>query len=110
MKLAPVPFGKIRSGKKTIELRLYDEKRRKIEPGDTIEFTKIDDTSEVIIAAVKAIYVFDSFAALYSKLPLLKCGYTKENIDKASPEDMNRYYTAEQQQKYGVCGIEILIL
>lgn len=30
MKLKPSPFEMIRSGKKTIELRLYDEKRKSI--------------------------------------------------------------------------------
>ncbi len=39
MKLAIVPFEKIASGAKNIESRLYDEKRRQINPGDQIEFT-----------------------------------------------------------------------
>ena len=30
MKLDAVPFEKIKSGKKTVELRLFDEKRQKI--------------------------------------------------------------------------------
>ena len=38
MNMNPSPFEKIRNGTKTIELRLYDEKRRKIEIGDTIIF------------------------------------------------------------------------
>ena len=38
MKLNKEPFEKIKSGEKTIELRLYDEKRRKIKAGDTICF------------------------------------------------------------------------
>ena len=39
MKLYESPFEKIKSGRKTIELRLYDEKRQKVEEGDTITFT-----------------------------------------------------------------------
>ena len=38
MKLNDAPFETIKNGKKTIELRLYDEKRRKIKIGDTICF------------------------------------------------------------------------
>ena len=34
MNLNAHPFEMMRSGKKTIELRLYDEKRRKISVGD----------------------------------------------------------------------------
>ena len=39
MKLNPAPFAMIKSGKKTIELRLFDEKRQQIKAGDAIEFT-----------------------------------------------------------------------
>lgn len=38
MQLNPAPFEKIKSGAKTIELRLNDEKRRRIKTGDKIEF------------------------------------------------------------------------
>lgn len=37
MKLAPLPMQEIREGRKTIELRLYDEKRKQISVGDTIK-------------------------------------------------------------------------
>lgn len=106
MNLIPEPFAMIRSGQKTIELRLNDEKRQKINVGDSIEFTQTE-TGECLIVQVIAIHRFDSFAELYQKLPLLKCGYTKVDIVTAKPEDMNLYYTPEQQEKYGVLGIEI---
>ena len=38
MKLNPSPFEMIRSGKKTIELRLYDEKRKCISNGEGVNF------------------------------------------------------------------------
>ena len=109
MKLNPDPFEMICSGKKTIELRLNDEKRQKIKVGDIIEFSHIQ-TGEKLTAEVIAIHRFDSFAELYQKLPLLKCGYKKADIDTAKPEDMDLYYTPEQQAKYGVLGIEIKVI
>ena len=42
MKLKPEPFQKMREGKKTIELRLYDEKRQKVQVGDQIEFMNLE--------------------------------------------------------------------
>ena len=36
MKLNETPFEKMKSGTKTIEFRLYDEKRQKIKVGDQI--------------------------------------------------------------------------
>ena len=106
MKLRPEPFGKIKSGAKTIELRLYDEKRQKIRVGDAIIFTSTE-TGEQIRATVKKLHRFDSFEVLYKSLPLLKCGYTAEDVDRAQPSDMETYYSAEEQHKYGVVGIEL---
>ena len=37
------PFENIKSSKKTIEIRLFDEKRQKIHPKDIIVFTKLPD-------------------------------------------------------------------
>lgn len=110
MNLDSVPFEMIKSGTKTIELRLYDEKRRKINTGDTIVFTKNDGTFETVTAKVIALYVFDSFETLYKKLPLEKCGYTSDNVSSARAEDMEHYYTRSQQKKCGVVGIELIVI
>lgn len=109
MNLNPEPFEMIRSGQKTIELRLNDEKRQKIKVGDSIEFTQTE-TGEKLFAEVIAMHRFDSFAKLYQELPLMKCGYTEADIATAKPEDMNLYYTPEQQSKYGVLGVEITVI
>ena len=106
MKLHASPFEKIKNGTKTIELRLYDEKRRKIKAGDDIVFTNTEN-DEKLCAAVKKLHLFDSFEELYKTLPLLQCGYTAEDIDTAQPSDMEQYYSAEEQSKYGVAGIEL---
>lgn len=108
MKLHASPFAMIKSGEKTIELRLYDEKRQKIKVGDAIIFTNTV-SGEQLTATVKKLHLFDSFAALYRSLPLLQCGYTAEDIGSAHPSDMEQYYSVEEQQKYGVVGIELAI-
>lgn len=100
----------IKQGKKTIELRLNDEKRRKIKVGDVIKFISFNDYGQTLLVKVINIYKFNNFEELYKSLPLLKCGYTKENIEKASHKDMEQYYTLNQQLKYGVIGIEIQLL
>ena len=109
MNLYPKPFEMIRSGQKTIELRLNDEKRQRIKVGDSIEFTQTE-TGEKLLTKVVAVYRFNSFTELYQELPLIKCGYTEADIATAKPEDMNLYYTSEQQRIYGVLGIEITVL
>lgn len=109
MNLQPSPMQMIRSGRKTIELRLYDEKRQRISVGDTIEFTNTENSRDILRATVKNLYVFGSFDELYRKLPLLECGYTEDNIHSASALDMEQYYSKEQQSRYGVVGIRITV-
>ena len=108
MKLHSSPFEKIKSGEKTIELRLFDEKRQRIKVGDRIVFTNTDSGKSLWVTVVK-LHRFDSFAQLYEALPLLQCGYTVEDVDTAHPSDMEAYYSAEEQKKYGVVGIEIQV-
>lgn len=101
------PFEKIKSGTKTIEMRLYDEKRRLINIGDIIEFTN-RTTLEKIRVEVINLYLFNSFKELYDNFDNLSIGYDlNENKDF---NDMYKYYTKEDQRKYGVVGIEIKIL
>lgn len=110
MKLHPQPFAKIRDGSKTIELRLYDEKRKRISIGDTIRFVNTADASDAVVVRVRDLFIFDSFDELYKHLPLMECGYTEEDINTASPDDMEMYYLKEEQKKYGVVGIQISLM
>ncbi|MBE5864737.1 MAG: ASCH domain-containing protein [Lachnospiraceae bacterium] len=110
MKLKPNPFSRIKSGQKTIELRLYDEKRQLISVRDVIRFVNTKDETDVLVTEVKALHVFKSFDELYEYLPLLQCGYTEENVDRALPGDMEKYYSKEEQELYGVVGIEIALI
>ncbi len=106
MNLAPRPFERIKSGRKTVEMRLNDERRRTIKVGDEIAFTH-NESGEILIVEVTALYPFGSFNELYSAFNLEVLGYAKDEI--SSPSDMNEYYTQEQQEKYGVLGIGIKV-
>lgn len=107
MKLRSAPYAAIEAGYKSIELRLYDEKRRLLQVGDDIQFTCEDNPDRSLVKKICALHVFDSFTSLYQKLPLLRCGYTPFTLLSASPDDMNQYYTAEAQARNGVVGIEL---
>ena len=109
MKLKPAPFEKIKSGNKTIELRLYDEKRQQIAVGDVIRFINTDNTADILLVTVKGMYLFNSFEELYRKLPLTECGYAQEELETASYRDMEQYYSGEEQSRYGVVGIKIAL-
>lgn len=98
MKLNNIPFNKIKNGSKTIELRLNDEKRRKLKVNDLIEFTNVE-TSEKLLTQIEALYKYDSFSKLYEDFDKVSLGYSENEI--ADPNDMLKYYKKELQDKYG---------
>lgn len=106
MNLEPSAFLKIAKGSKTIELRLNDEKRQKINIGDRIEF-RCGEINSVIFAEVLKLHKFPDFEQLYKVLHLEKCGYSKNHLKTAHYTDMEKYYTKEQIEKYGALGIEL---
>ena len=107
MKLYDDPFGRIKSGEKTIELRLNDEKRRLVKEGDNITFTNID-TGEQIITKCKALYRADSFVQLFYVLAdKEKMGFKHHETPEEMSNQMRTYYSNENEQKYGVLAIEI---
>ena len=98
MNLTPAPMQEIRTGNKTIELRLNDEKRKQISVGDTIKFINTEDSNDTLRVKVVDLFLFSSFAELYDNLPLLNCGYNEDNINTASPDDMEMYYSREKHR------------
>lgn len=107
MNLNNGPFNRIKMGQKTIELRLNDEKRQLLKENDLIEFTN-RETLDVIMVEVVRLYKYSNFEELYKHFNKIAMGYDKEDI--ANPKDMEKYYSKEEQDKYGVIGIEIRVL
>jgi len=105
MKLKNNPFNSIKNGTKTVEMRLYDEKRRLLRVNDLIEFTNIDSFEKMIVKVV-GLYKFSSFEELYNYFDKVSLGY-KEN-EEANSSDMEEYYSKDEQDKYGVVGIQIV--
>lgn len=104
MKLNTEPYELIKFGKKNIEMRLMDEKRKKISIGDNIIFTDIN-TGEQLKTIVLNIFPFKNFEDLYREFDKKRLGYSSEQ--DANPSDMEHYYKKEEIDKYGVVGIEI---
>ena len=103
MKLNESPFERIKNGKKTIEFRLYDEKRQQIKIGDKIEFSKLPDLQEKLLVDVIELYRANTFENLFRKL------YTDEDEINKKAISMYKYYSLEKEKEYGVLGIKIKI-
>lgn len=104
MRLYSNAFLAMKNGKKTIEMRLFDEKRKILQVGDYIEFMNTE-TKEVLHFRIKNLYKYDNFEQLYLHHHPISLGYQEDEI--ANPKDMLAYYSDDKIKKYGVLAIEI---
>jgi len=102
MKLEQKPyFDLVQNGSKTIELRLWDEKRRQIKPGDEIIFR---DGERVLTVTVTGLIVAETFADLLKIIDVTKTGIP--TADQALTV-MNSVYDIDKQKQNAVVGIMI---
>lgn len=110
MKLTSGPFEKIKNGQKTIEIRLHDDKRKKVQVGDSIEFTKTSDAKESLTVEVVELLPFDSFLKMLESVSLRECGCDESMTKDDFLNSIYKIYTREDESKYGVLGIRIKIV
>lgn len=105
--LHPEPFEYIRAGQKTIESRLLDDKRRTYKIGYTLIFTNRADENEVIETTVTKLHKEKSFKALFLN-SATHGKFSSSNLQELL-KGIELYYTKEDQEKYGVVGIEFVV-
>ena len=106
LKLATEPFSAIISGNKTIESRLYDTKRQKIQIGDRIIFTNRDNSEQTATAEVVGLLRYATFRDLFSHNNPRKFG--GDNVEWLENQ-ISEFYSIEDQKIYGVIGIEFRV-
>ena len=90
----------IAEGKKKIEGRLYDEKRRQIKPGDIIIF------EGKLKVRVKDIRVYPSFREMLKKEGLENVLPGIKSIEEGV-RIYRQFYNEEEEKKWGVVAIEV---
>ena len=104
MKVQTKYYRLLKSGQKTIELRLFDEKRRQITVGDEITFSDLSDEDAHFKAVVLNLYRAKSFEALCQLIKPEQAGFSsKEELISV----MQKFYPLPKQNEYGVLGIEV---
>ena len=106
LKLATEPFNAIISGNKTIESRLYDTKRQKIQIGDRIIFTNRDNSEQTVTTEVVGLLRYATFRDLFSHNNPRKFG--GDNVEWLENQ-ISEFYSIEDQKIYGVIGIEFKV-
>ena len=110
MKLYESPFDRIKSGKKRIEIRLYDEKRQSLNLGDIITFSKLPYLNDELSVEVIGLLRYRTFQDLVDDFPMSHFGYSGDHDKRAFVESIYQIYSKEDEQKYGVLGIRIKLV
>ena len=90
-------FQDMKNGNRRIEFRLYDEKRRKIRIGDSIEFSNLS-TNEKMEARVIGLLIYKDFPTMFADLGIVDDG------------TMDELYDPLAQRKFGVMGIRVEVV
>ena len=110
MSLNPEPFAAIQAGSQLIETRINDEKRRSIEPGDIVTFFLRPERQESFKALVLGKSVFLTFIDLFSAIDEARFGYPPKTTPTEMADNMKKYYTNEEEEKYGVVGFHVKVI
>lgn len=107
MKLYEKHFNNIKNKTKKIEVRLFDEKRRKLKVGDIISFVKLPGPDEKISVKVKGLSIFGSFHSLYSTFDAELFAHPKDITVEGQIERKRVIYSEEDEKRHGVLGIHL---
>lgn len=90
---------------KDVEIRVNDEKRRKLHVGDTLIFLRRPEEIDKITATVTNLVYFDSFSDVTDYYDMKRI-----YLENTSKEDyinlMKRFYNDEEVKRDGVVAIE----
>ncbi|MFA6963777.1 MAG: ASCH domain-containing protein [Patescibacteria group bacterium] len=106
MSLQPKYFKKIASGEKSIECRLFDEKRKMIKAGDFIDFENVKSHDIFRVKVTELIYS-KTFAELIDQVGVAAVGGSDKQNFLA---ELYEFYTPKQESSLGVVGIKIALL
>lgn len=107
LQLSTIPFNAIISGQKVIESRLYDEKRQLIQIGDIVEFTNREVPDQNVSVKVIGLLRYETFHNLFSHNTPTKFG--GESVEWLENQ-INEFYSIEEQKLDGVIGIEFELI
>ena len=102
-------FEIVKNGTKRVEVRLYDEKRELMKIGDTLTFYKRPLLEEKINTKIIGLKKFNNINDLLNKYEMKEIyveGFSKEEFIKL----LERFYSKEEQEKYGFIAIEFEVL
>ena len=97
-------FELIKSGAKDIELRAYDEKRKKMKTGDKFLLFDAENPDEYIICEILNMHVAPDFESLFKKIDIKRSGF--KDINELM-DTITKFVSREELTREQVVGMEI---
>lgn len=97
-------FELIKSGAKDIELRAYDEKRKKMKTGDKFLLFDAENPDEYIICEILNMHVAPDFESLFKKIDIKRSGF--KDINELM-DTITKFVSREELAREQVVGMEI---
>ena len=107
--LHPEVFDIVLNKDKDVEIRVNDEKRRKLNIGDTLVFLKRPDDKEEVKAIITNLVYFNSFLEVTNYYDMKRI-YLEDTTKDEYINLMKKFYSNEEVEKYGVVAIEFKII
>ena len=104
MRLDNTYFDLVSSCKKTVEIRLNDEKRSGIAVGDTIVFIDRADESRTVNTLVKNVTRFSSLDSLLREYPIEEFSIAED--EESLQSLIAKIYSKEKIQRFGFVAFE----
>lgn len=102
-------FEVVKNGTKRVEVRLYDEKRKTMKISDKLTFIKrplLEEKIETKIIELKRFKKLEDLINNYEMKDIYIEGFSKEEFI----ELLGRFYSKEEQEKYGFVAIEFEVI
>ena len=97
-------FELIKSGQKDIELRAYDNKRKRIKIGDKFLLFDAENTNSYIVCEVLDMHVAPNFESLFNKVDIKRSGFN--NLDELM-NIITKFVSREELAREQIVGMEI---
>lgn len=107
MRLNGNPFKQMLEGKKTIEVRLNDAKRKMLSVGDEILFINRDNSVQTLLKKVKNFRSYKTFEEMTINENCELLGFDKNTSKEEIVHCYYSFYSKEEEKEFGVLAIEL---
>ncbi|PYZ97491.1 hypothetical protein CR205_02525 [Alteribacter lacisalsi] len=101
-------FHSMAAGRKSVEVRLNDEKRRRIKAGDEVVFTRVPGGEQLTVVVENAV-VYPTFRAMFEAIPAEAFDAAGWTIDEMV-ESMYEIYPPEREREWGTVALYVRLV